>query len=167
MSSENPRSRLTTLVLEARTSSALLLTENLYGRIEFGFAADRLGLGNLPGEIQTATGVNIGLSDVFLYNFNLRGLLVKENADDNEWIPAVTFGVTSNTNDGICSINRGLNGASNTIGYARKTARISPSRLRRRPTAFFGKPLIATAGLARAGRRPGVPRVCRCVPHQL
>ena len=51
--------------LGSKNADAILFTENFCGRIEFGFAADRLGLGTLPSEIQTATGVNIGVCDVF------------------------------------------------------------------------------------------------------
>ena len=51
--------------LQSKNADAILFTENFCGRIEFGFAADRLGLGTLPSEIQTATGMNMGLCDVF------------------------------------------------------------------------------------------------------
>jgi hypothetical protein len=134
--------------LGSKNLDTILVTENLYGRIEFGFAADRLGLGNLPGAIETATGKNIGVSDVFLYNFNLRGLVVKENADDNEWIPAVTVGVDFKTNGGIRDINTVLGGALNTIGYARENGTdFTVTATKTLPTGFFGKPLIVTAGL--------------------
>ena len=125
-----------------------MATENLWGRIEFGFSADRLGLGTLPSEIQTDTGMNMGVSDVFLYNFNLRGLLVKENADGNEWIPAVTFGVDFKTNGGIRNINELLSAALYSIGYARQNGTdFTLTATKTLPKAFFGKPLIATAGL--------------------
>jgi hypothetical protein len=134
--------------LGSKNMDAILFTENLGGRIEFGFAADRLGLGTLPGEIEADTGKNIGVSDVFLYNFNLRGLVVKENADDNEWIPAITVGVDFKTNGGIRNINEVLGGALNTIGYVRENGTdFTVTATKTLPTAFFGKPLIVTAGL--------------------
>ena len=43
--------RSTTSAWAERTSIRFMVTENLLGRIEFGFAADRLGLGTLPGDI--------------------------------------------------------------------------------------------------------------------
>jgi hypothetical protein len=126
----------------------LQLTENLWGRIEFGFSAENLNLGSLPGAIQTATGKDIGISDVFLYNFNLRGMLIKENADDIQWMPAVTFGVDFKTNGGIRDINSILGNALQTIGYARESGvDFTMTATKTLPTSFFGKPLIVTAGL--------------------
>ena len=46
--------------LGSKSLDTLMVTENLWGRIELGFAADRLSLGTLPGAIQTATGRDIG-----------------------------------------------------------------------------------------------------------
>jgi hypothetical protein len=124
-----------------------MLTENLFGRIEFGFAADDLNLGSLPGAIERNTHVDIGRSDVSLYNFSLRGLLVKENANDNELIPAVTLGAIFKTNEGIRSINKDLGGALESIGYGRENgADFTLTATKKLPTAFFGKPLIVTAG---------------------
>jgi hypothetical protein len=138
----------TYLGLGNKNLDALTVTENLWGRIEFGFAADRLGLGSLPGEIQTATGVDIGRSDVWLYHFNLRGLLVKENANENDWVPAITAGLDFKTNDGIRDINRRLGGALNDIGYARENGTdFTLTATKMLPTSFFGKPLILTGGL--------------------
>jgi hypothetical protein len=134
--------------LGSKNLDALTITENFGGRVEFGFAADRLGLGTLPGAIERNTGVDIGRSDVWLYNFNLRGLLVKENANDNDLIPAVTIGASFKTNDGIRDMNRRLGGALNGIGYARENGTdFTLTATKTLPTAFFGKPLIATAGL--------------------
>jgi hypothetical protein len=137
-----------------KTLNTFMLTENLFGRIEFGFAADDLGLGTLPGAIERNTGtpsnpsgVDIGRSDVWLYNFGIRGLVVKENADGNEWIPAVTVGAIFKTNDGIRSINQKLGGYLETIGYARENGTdLTFTATKTLPTAFLGKPLIVTGG---------------------
>ena len=138
--------------LGSKNLSALLLTENLWGRIEFGFAADRLGLGNLPTAMVMATDVDIQRSDVWLYNFNVRGLVVKENQNDNKWLPAITLGVDFKTNEGIRDINRRLNEklgyGLETIGYARENGTdFTLTATKTLPKAFFGKPLIVTAGL--------------------
>lgn len=134
--------------LGSKNLDALLITENIGGRIEFGFAADRLGLGTLPGAIERNTTVDIGRSDVWLYNFSLRGLLIKENAGENNWLPAVTASAIFKTNDGIRDINRRLGGALNDIGYARESGvDFTLTATKMLPTAFLGKPLILTAGL--------------------
>ena len=66
--------------LGSKNLDALTVTENLWGRIEFGFAANRLGLGTLPGAIQASPGhIDIERGDVWLYHFNLRSLVLKEN----------------------------------------------------------------------------------------
>jgi hypothetical protein len=135
--------------LNSKTLSSFLLTENLFGRVELGFAADDLSLGTLPGAIARRTPVSdLGRSDVWLYNFSVRGLLVKENADDNKLIPAVTVGAIFKTNDGIRNINQRLSGALETIGYARENGTdFTLTATKMLPTAFAGKPLIVTAGL--------------------
>jgi len=134
--------------LDGKNLDTFMVTENLFGRIEFGFAADDLGLGTLPGAIERNTGVDIGRSDVWLYNFSLRGLLVKENAGENDWVPAVTVGAIFKTNDGIRQINERLGGALGTIGYARENGTdFTLTATKTLPHGFFCKPLILTAGL--------------------
>lgn len=134
--------------LGSKNLDALTITENLWGRIELGFAADRLGLGTLPGAIQTATDQDIERSDVWLYHFNIRGLVVKENHNDIMWMPAITIGADFKTNEGIRSINQKLGGALETIGYARENGTdFTVTATKTLPTAFFGKPLILTGGV--------------------
>ncbi|MCE5269577.1 MAG: DUF3034 family protein [Planctomycetaceae bacterium] len=134
--------------LGSKNLDALTITENLWGRVEVGFAADRLGLGTLPTAIQQATAIDIERSDVWLYHFNVRGLVVKENADDNPWVPAVTAGADFKTNEGIRDINTKLGGALNNLGYARENGvDFTLTATKTLPKAFFGKPLIASAGL--------------------
>jgi hypothetical protein len=140
--------------LNSKSLNTFMITENLFGRVELGFAADDLSLGTLPGAIERNTastgnpgGVDIGRSDVWLYNFSIRGLLIKENADDNDWIPAVTFGVLLKTNDGIRGINQKLGGFLETIGFARENGTdFTLTATKTLPKSFFGKPLIVTAG---------------------
>lgn len=136
--------------LGSKNLDAFTVTENLWGRIEFGFAANRLGLGTLPGAIQANTPghIDIERGDVWLYHFNLRGLVLKENYNEINFLPAVTIGADFKTNQGIRDINARLNGALNTIGYARENGTdFTLTATKNLPTAFFGKPLIATAGL--------------------
>jgi len=135
--------------LGSKNLDALTVTENLWGRIEFGFAANRLGLGTLPGAIQASPGhIDIERGDVWLYHFNLRSLVLKENHNDNNFLPAITIGAGFKINQGIRDINARLDGLLNTIGYARENGTdFTLTATKTLPTAFFGKPLIATAGL--------------------
>jgi hypothetical protein len=136
--------------LGRKNLDALTITENLFGWIELGFAADRLGLGTLPSDIYTATGgaLSINNSDVWLYNFNLRGLLIKENADDYQWVPAVTLGADLKYNADIQNISDELPGVLTGIGYSNNTSvDITLTATKTLPKAFFGRPLIISAGL--------------------
>jgi len=136
--------------LGRKNLSSLLVTENLLGRIEFGFAADRLGLGTLPTDINnTFHNPNlIDNSDVWLYNFNARILAIKENANDNNYIPAVTFGANYKYNGDIAEINNKLGGALTAIGYASDNGvDLTLTATKTLPHGFFCKPLIVTAGL--------------------
>lgn len=135
--------------LGRKNLDALTITENLGGRIELGFAADRLGLGTLPYDINSTLGAPlVNNSDVWLYHFNLRGLVIKENANDLAWLPAVTVGADLKHNADIDSINDKLGGALGTIGYAHDTSvDFTLTATKMLPKAFFGRPLIVSAGL--------------------
>ena len=140
--------------LQGKSLNTFMITENLGGRVELGFSADDFGLGSFPGQLQTATGVDVGRSELWLYNFSIRGLLVKENAGDNNWVPAITVGAIVKHNEGIRDIYQkllaGTNGAVDLtdIGYGRENGvDFTLTATKTLPTAFFGKPLILTGGL--------------------
>ncbi len=134
--------------LQDKNLSVLSITENLWGRIEFGFAADRLGLGSLPGAVEDATTVNLYRGDVMLYNFNVRALLIKENYNDIAWMPAITVGATFKTNEGIRDINQRLGGALNAIGYARENGTdFTLTATKTLVTPGLGMPIVLTGGV--------------------
>ena len=70
-------------------------------RGEFGLGP--FDLGNLTGQVKSATGVSIPNS-VFLNNFNARVQLIKENDFGTKWLPAITFGTDYKINSGISTI---------------------------------------------------------------
>ncbi len=125
---------------------ALTLTENLFGRLELGFGADRLGLGALPGEIRKATGINIQTDDLWMYNLNVRGLIIPENSFASPWVPALTAGVQYKHNDGIANVNSRLGGAFNTIGYRYDDGVDFTLTASKTFANVFGRPLIVSAG---------------------
>jgi hypothetical protein len=139
--------------LGRKNLDTLMITENLLGRIEFGFAADRLGLGTLPYDINRTVATDpqdlpVNNSDVWLYNFSVRGLVVKENAGDNQWLPAITLGTDLKYNADINNINQELGHTLSQIGYAHDTGvDFTLTATKTLGKAFFGKPLILTAGL--------------------
>jgi len=128
---------------------ALTVTETGGQKIEFGYGADRFGLGSLPSDIRDATGVDIDHNDVWLHTFNVRGLLVKENTCLGGFAtPAITAGVHFKYNSGIADINSRLGGALNTIGYRRENGTdFTLTFTKTIPPEVLGRPLILTAGL--------------------
>jgi len=122
------------------------ITETLFGRIELGFSAEHLALGTLPGDIKKATTVDIGHDDLWLYNFNLRGLVIEENSFELP-LPALTFGVHVKYNDTIGDINHRLGNALRTIGYRKDWGVDFTQTFTKMFPEVFGRPLIVSAGL--------------------
>ena len=144
-----PAITLTSVNMGHKNLTAFSVTETLGGRIEFGYAADRLGLGRLPSDIRDATGLDCGRNDVWLHNFNLRLLAVKENTClGGLAMPAVTAGVHFKVNDGIRRIDQCLAGALSGIGYERENGvDFTLTATKTIPPEVLGRPLIVTAGL--------------------
>ena len=93
------------------------LTWSPVSRVELGYGFDWFDLGNLPGQVKSATGVSIPNS-VFLNNFNARVQLIKENDFGTKWLPAITFGTDYKINSRISTINHDLGGALTKIGIS-------------------------------------------------
>jgi len=146
-----PSFAMTYVNMGRKNLDAFSITETLGERIEFGYAANRLGLGTVPMAIRNTPGigVDIGRSDVWLHHFNLRLLAVKENTCLGGFaMPAVTAGVHFKVNDGIRDINQALGGALSGIGYERENGvDLTLTATRTIPPDVLGRPLIVTAGL--------------------
>jgi hypothetical protein len=141
-----PSAAVSYVNLGQKDLEAFTITENVIGRVELGFGADRLGLGDLPDDIQKATGVDIHTTDVWLYNFNARGLLIPENSFNSQWVPALTGGVHFKYNDGIANVNNRLGSALDSIGYRKDEAFDFTLTASKTFPNVFGRPLIVSAG---------------------
>jgi len=130
--------------LGEKNLQAFLLTENLFGRVELGYGAERLYLGTLPNDIENATGVNINSDDVWLHNFNLRVLALPEGSFHLP-LPALTVGAHFKYNNSTDSINSKLGGALTSIGYRHNTGEEFTLTATKMFTQL-GAPLILTAG---------------------
>jgi hypothetical protein len=122
--------------------NAFTFTETLWGRVELGYGYDKFGVGTLDDDILAATGVDLDRSSVGLHNFNLRALVLKEDA----YLPAVTVGFSYKKNDGIGSIDDQLGGALSSIGLDDNTGydfTVTASK----SFSVGGRPLIVSAGL--------------------
>ncbi|HOY54156.1 MAG TPA: DUF3034 family protein [Opitutaceae bacterium] len=98
-----------------RHLEAFTLTESPWKRLELGYAYDTFDLGDLPDDIDSATGIRIHDGSVKLHNVNARLLLVEES----DSLPAITAGVHFKSNQGIDRINTDLGGLLRTSGIAK------------------------------------------------
>ena len=131
--------------LGEKNLQAFMLTETLFGRVELGYGADRLGLGTLPDAIRSATGIDIKRDEVWLHSFNARLLALPEGSLDLP-LPALTVGGQFKLNDGINTINNRLGHALNGIGYHRDYGGDFTLTASKMFTQLGGHPLILTAG---------------------
>jgi hypothetical protein len=126
---------------------SLVITETLWRRLELGYSASRFGLGDLPTQVQKATSVDIGRSDVWLHSLNARVLALPENSFKLP-TPAVTLGVQGKFNDGIETINSRLGGALSSIGLRHdEGVDFVATATKMFPKLGFGRPVILSAGL--------------------
>jgi hypothetical protein len=98
---------------------ALTITESPLKRLELGYGWNHLGLGDLPGALNTALAGHGGYSgpdQVQLHNFNARFQILKEGEFDQKWIPALTAGTHYKYNDGISEVNDHVLGLLNAAG---------------------------------------------------
>jgi hypothetical protein len=100
---------------DGRELEAFTLTETPWKRLELGYGSDSLNLGDLPQDIERATGVRLRDHSVRLSVFSARLQLVPEG----DSVPALTFGVHYKTNDGINRINDDLGGVLRAVGIGK------------------------------------------------
>jgi hypothetical protein len=130
--------------------TAETLTENLAGRLELGYSWERFSLGELPRKLQTATGDDVTVSAMNMQNFNLRGLLVKENEFDTSWVPAVTAGIHYKYNQDWNSLNNELGGTLSAIGVTHRDG-LDFTLYTTKLIKALPRPLLVSAGV-RASR---------------
>lgn len=127
--------------------AALTVTETIFDRVELGYGADRLGLGDLSNDIQRSTDMDMETGDVWLHNFNVRFLMVKEDTElAGIPLPAVTAGAHFKVNNGISQINDNLNGALTSIGYRSNSGTDFTITATKNIAKLVGRPLFVTAG---------------------
>lgn len=125
---------------------AFVITENLWGRVELGYALERIGLGEWPGLVEDATGLRVQ-DDAYLHNFNARLLAIKEGAFDNAWMPAVSIGVHYKWNQDHDDINEQLNGTCEALGVDHDSGVEFTLTATKMIAKLLPRPLIVSAGL--------------------
>jgi hypothetical protein len=143
-----PAFALTVGNLGDKQLQAITLTETVYDRIEFGYAADRASLGDLTADIEEQTDMDAETGSIWLHNFNVRVLLVKEDTClAGLPLPAITAGIHFKYNDGIAQINNNLGNVLSTIGYRANNGVDFTLTMTKKFAKVFGRPLFVTAGL--------------------
>ena len=125
---------------------AFVLTENLWGRVELGYAIERIGLGEWPGLVEDATGLRVQ-DDAYLHNFNARLLAIKESAFDHAWVPAVSVGAHFKWNQDHEDINEQLNGTCEALGVDHESGIEFTVTATKTIANVLPRPLILSAGL--------------------
>ena len=122
------------------------VTENLWGRLELGYAYERFGLGDWPKDVKAGAGANID-NHLGLHNFNLRTMVIKEGDYDCSWMPAITFGAHFKWNEGHTKLNNDLGGLLDTLGSDHNTGVEFTVVARKTITDLLPRPVILSAGL--------------------
>lgn len=124
----------------------LTVTETLWDRVELGYGLNNFDMGDLPQDIERATGIRIGDHAVDLHHFNARVLLCKEGDFDQAWLPALTAGAHYKYNNTVKDIDDDLMGTLTGIGIEDNDGfdfTLSGSKM----ITSLGRPMILSATL--------------------
>lgn len=125
---------------------SVAVTENLWGKVEFGYAMERIGLGDWPTDVKTATGIHVN-NHVFKHNLNARLMVVEEGSYECAWMPAVTIGAHYKWNEGHDTINKQTGGLCDTLGVDHDSGIEFTAVATKTITDWLPRPLIVSAGL--------------------
>ncbi|MFB0554291.1 MAG: DUF3034 family protein [Phycisphaerae bacterium] len=122
------------------------VTENILGTIELGYALERIGLGDWPDDVKSATNIHVD-NHVLVHNFNTRLMVIEEGGFDRAWMPAVTLGAHFKWNEGLDSINKQTGGLCHSLGADHDFGTEFTAVATRTITDWLPRPLIVSAGL--------------------
>jgi hypothetical protein len=129
-----------------RHLEAYTMTETLWNRLELGYGLMRLDLGDLPWDLETATGIDIREDSVELHNLNARVQLLKEGDFGQSWLPALTLGVHYKHNNNIEDIDNRLLGTLESVGI-KDEGGVDVTLYATRLFASLPRPLLVNVGL--------------------
>jgi len=122
------------------------VTQNIWGKVELGYALERMGLGDWPDDVRAATGLHVD-NHVLLHNFNTRLMVIEEGGFDRAWMPAVTLGAHFKWNEGLTDINRQLGGTCDELGAHHNSGTEFTAVATKTIADWLPRPLIVSAGL--------------------
>ncbi|WP_096893870.1 DUF3034 family protein [Candidatus Scalindua japonica] len=131
---------------DGRHMEAFTVNETLWGRFELGYALNHFGLGKLPEDIETATGVNTIEDSVYLHNFNARLQLLQEGEFKKSWMPALTLGIHYKKNEDTSVIDKRLGGVFSDIGIEDNDG-VDVTLYASKMITSLSRPLMLNAGI--------------------
>ncbi|MBN1435698.1 MAG: DUF3034 family protein [Sedimentisphaerales bacterium] len=123
-----------------------VVTQNILGRIEIGYAMERMGLGDWSDDVFQLTGAR-PQNYVVMHNLNTRLMAVQEGDFDCPWMPAITFGAHFKWNDGLDEINRTCGGVCDMLGADRDFGIDLTVVASKTITDLLPMPIIVSAGI--------------------
>jgi hypothetical protein len=127
---------------------SVVVTENILGNIELGYAIERIGLGDWPDAVSDATLGAVHVDNhVLLHNFNTRLMVIKEGGHDLAWMPAVTLGAHFKWNDGLDDIDYQTSGLCGMLGADHDSGTEFTAVATKTIADWLPRPLILSAGV--------------------
>ena len=123
------------------------VTQNIYGRIELGYALERIGLGDWPDDVRDATGGLHVENHAIMHNFNARLMVIEEGGFNCQWMPAVTIGAHFKWNETLNDIDRQLGGTCDMLGADHSRGVEFTAVASKTITGLLPNPLIVSAGI--------------------
>ena len=122
------------------------VTENIWGKVELGYALERIGLGDWPEDVKAAADIHVE-NHALMHNFNTRLMIIEEGGFERAWMPAVTLGAHFKWNDGHKDINRQTGGLCDMLGSDHDSGAEFTAVATKTISDWLPRPLIVSAGL--------------------
>lgn len=116
------------------------------GKVELGYALERIGLGDWPDDVMAAEGLYVD-NHVLVHNFNTRLMVIEEGGFERTYMPAVTLGAHFKWNDGLDSINKQTGGLCHSLGADHDFGTEFTAVATKTIADWLPNPLIVSAGL--------------------
>jgi hypothetical protein len=136
------------VVIGEKDFESFAITNNLWARVELGYALERIGLGDWPDDVKEATAGTIHVNNhALLHNFNLRYMAIQEGDFEIKWMPALTVGAHFKWNDGLHDIDKQTNGLCGDLGADHSFGTEFTVVASKTITNWLPKPIILSAGV--------------------
>jgi hypothetical protein len=143
-----PSVSFTYAMIGEKDFESAVVTQNIWGKVELGYALERIGLGDWPADVSTATAGTVHVDNhVFLHNFNTRLMVIEEGANDCKWMPAITLSAHFKWNEGINDIDCQTSGLCGTLGADHDSGVEFTAIASKTITDWLPRSLIVSAGL--------------------